>query len=57
MTKKKEKTIESPESPYNGWLVSNSFWKRSFAVLGHSLFAESLLLIIFIVIFMILGAG
>lgn len=28
---------EQKRPPYNGWLISDSFWKRSLAVYGYSI--------------------
>ena len=33
------------EQKYNGWLVSESFLKRCFAVLGHGLVAQAIIAI------------
>ena len=43
-------THDEGKPGYDGWLVSSSIFKRSFAVLGHSYFAMLLLYIPFIIL-------
>lgn len=40
---------------YEGWLISTSFWKRAFAVLGHCLAAQSIILVVLFIPIIILG--
>jgi hypothetical protein len=38
---------------YKGWLISDNFWKRAFAVTGHNMAAVGLIYAVLIVLFII----
>lgn len=47
MNVEKIMSLQKKEHRYNGWLVSNSLMKRSFAVLGHYFIGSLVISLIF----------
>jgi hypothetical protein len=46
---------EKQEKPYDGWLVSNNFWKRAFAIWGHYVVANAIFGLTMFILFLIIS--
>jgi hypothetical protein len=55
--KMEEQKDDYSNEKYDGWLISNNFYKRSIAVFLHYWFVNLIVLISFLIIFVILGFG